>query len=109
MLHVHTRVEQSQQRIVPSKPWIVSPQAAKANTAREKAKTVKTSAASYEIVHAAQVFREPNESAESIAQIEAGMEVSVVHAQDGWLEIRSKHGRPPGFIKHETAVRVGGN
>jgi hypothetical protein len=35
--------------------------------------------------------------------------VNVVSARDGWLEIRSKNGRPPGFIKSDTAVRVGQN
>jgi hypothetical protein len=32
--------------------------------------------------------------------------VSVVNRRDGWLEIHSKHGRPPGFIRTEVAARV---
>jgi len=35
------------------------------------------------------------------------MKVSVVNSRDGWLEIQSKHGRPPRFIRRDVAARVG--
>jgi len=31
------------------------------------------------------------------------VKVNVVNGKDGWLEIHSKHGRPPGFIRRESA------
>jgi hypothetical protein len=62
------------------------------------------SGASYEVVRSTRVFSEPNESSRPLARIEAGMEINVIGARDGWLEVRSRHGRPPGFIRKDTAV-----
>jgi hypothetical protein len=35
--------------------------------------------------------------------------VNVVDSRNGWLEIRSKYGRPPGFIPKTAAIRIGQN
>jgi hypothetical protein len=59
---------------------------------------------SYEVVRSTRVFSEPKESSRPVARIEAGTEVNVVGAQDDWLEVRSRHGRPPGFIRKEAVV-----
>jgi hypothetical protein len=49
----------------------------------------------------------PTEFLPRIGDIEPGMKVSVVNSRDGcWLEIHSKHGRPPGFIRRDVAARV---
>jgi hypothetical protein len=37
------------------------------------------------------------------------MKINVVDSRDGWLEIRSKHGRPPGFVRQTAAVRIDQN
>jgi hypothetical protein len=50
------------------------------------------------------VYKEPDEKSAAVGKIEAGMEVLVVNANSGWLEIRSKHGRAPGFIRSDIAV-----
>jgi hypothetical protein len=63
----------------------------------------------FQTIRPTQVFNEPSENSALIANIGAGVKVNVVDSRDGWLEIRSKHGRPPGFIRQETAVRVGSN
>jgi hypothetical protein len=60
----------------------------------------------YELVRSAQVYSEPTESSQLVAKLESGTQVNVVSARDGWLEIRSKNGRPPGFIKSDAAARV---
>jgi transposase-like protein len=60
--------------------------------------------ASYEVVRSTRVFSQPNESSRPLSRVEAGMEINVVGARDEWLEVRSRHGRPPGFIKRDTAV-----
>ena len=60
--------------------------------------------ASYEVVRSTRVFSQPNESSRPLSRVEAGMEITVVGARDEWLEVRSRHGRPPGFIKRDTAV-----
>jgi hypothetical protein len=62
------------------------------------------SGASYEVVRSTRVFSQPNEGSRPLARIEAGMEINVIGARDGWLEVRSRHGRPPGFIRKDTAV-----
>jgi hypothetical protein len=60
--------------------------------------------ASYEVVRSTRVFSRPNESSRPLSRVEAGMEINVIGARDDWLEVRSRHGRPPGFIKKDTAV-----
>jgi len=64
---------------------------------------------SYEIVRPTRVFSAPSEHSQLVANIEPGTQVNVVDSRNGWLEIRSKHGRPPGFIQKTAAVRMGQN
>ena len=54
---------------------------------------------SYEIVQPTRVFSAPSEHSQLVANVEPGTQVNVVDSRNGWLEIRSKHGRPPGFIE----------
>jgi chromosome segregation ATPase len=63
----------------------------------------------FQTVRPAPVFSEPSENSALIAKLERGIKLNVVDSRDGWLEIRSKHGRPPGFIRQEAAVRIGSN
>ena len=60
----------------------------------------------YQITRASRVYAGPTESSQSMGEIEPGVKVSVVDSRDGWLEIHSKHGRPPGYIRSEVAARV---
>ena len=64
---------------------------------------------SYEIVQPTRVFSAPSEHSQLVANVEPGMQVNVVDSRNGWLEIRSKHGRPPGFIQKTAAIRIGQN
>jgi chromosome segregation ATPase len=63
----------------------------------------------FETVRATQVYGGPSENSPLIASIGPGMKLNVVDSSNGWLEIRSKHGRPPGFIRQEAAVKIGQN
>ena len=63
----------------------------------------------FETVLATQVYDGPSENAALVASIQAGMKVNVVNSSQGWLEIRSRYGRPPGFIRQDTAVMVAQN
>ena len=65
-------------------------------------------AGTYEVTRGTRVFAAPNEFAQQVGEIEPGLKVNVVNARDGWLEIHSKHGRPPGFIRSDAVARVGG-
>jgi hypothetical protein len=59
----------------------------------------------YTIVKPTQVFSEPNENSAFITSLDPGTQVNVVAARNGWYEIRSKTGRPPGFIRQEAGSR----
>ncbi|MGH7826937.1 MAG: hypothetical protein ACREQ7_17420 [Candidatus Binatia bacterium] len=60
----------------------------------------------FKITRPTQVYSRPSETSPLIAKLGPGMKINVVGSRDGWLEIRSKHGRPPGFVRHEAAVRI---
>ncbi|HXG53185.1 MAG TPA: hypothetical protein VNN77_17445 [candidate division Zixibacteria bacterium] len=59
----------------------------------------------YEVIRPTQVFSEPAENSQLIANIDPGTRINVVSSRNGWLEIRSRHGRPPGFVREQDAVR----
>jgi hypothetical protein len=61
----------------------------------------------YEIVRATTVHEEPVNSSRVVFLIEKGTVVSVVRSNGDWLEVRSKHGNPPGFIRRNDAMLVG--
>ena len=60
----------------------------------------------YETVRSTPVYEEPANSARMVAQITKGTQITVVDSNGGWLEIRSKHGKPPGFIRADDAMFV---
>lgn len=65
-------------------------------------------AGTYQVIQSSRVYAAPNESSRPLGDIEPGVNVNVVNTRDGWFEIHSKHGRPPGFIRREVVARVGG-
>ena len=101
-------------QVTPSESTTVSP------TVKETAKSVKASkpsglanqdssaAGTYEITQPGRVYAAPNELSQLIGEIEPGVKVNVVNTRDGWLEIHSKHGRLPGFIRRDVAARIAG-
>ena len=70
------------------------------------AKSVPRVAGTYEITRSSRVYAAPSEFSQLVGDIEPGVKVNGVNSHDGWLEIHSKHGRPPGFIRKEVAARV---
>lgn len=60
----------------------------------------------YKVIYDTSVYSEPNEHSRAVARIEAGTSVSVVNIKGDWLEIRSRHGRPPGFIRKDSAIPI---
>jgi chromosome segregation ATPase len=63
----------------------------------------------FKITRATEVYSGPTEKSALITRIEPGMKINVVDSRDGWLEIRSKYGRPPGFVREEAAVKIDQN
>ena len=85
------------------------PSKSPAKETNEKAKPVQTASnqtrltGTYEITQPSRVYAAPSEQSQLVGDIEPGVKVNVVNGKDGWLEIHSKYGRPPGFIRRESA------
>src|SRR5262245_27459273 len=58
----------------------------------------------YQTVRSTSVFEEPSASSRKVGNIANGTKVRVVGSTDDWLEVRSKQGRAPGFIRRDDAV-----
>jgi flagellar motility protein MotE (MotC chaperone) len=58
-------------------------------------------AGTYETLRQTTVYEEPTSSARPVAQISKGTEVTVVRSVGEWVEVRSKHGKPPGYIRFD--------
>ena len=61
----------------------------------------------YRVVRSTEVFRQPDTSSPAVAEIKSGMKVKVVATRGEWLQVRSLYGRPPGYIRKDTAVKTG--
>ena len=60
----------------------------------------------YETLRATKVFDGPSASARIVAGIERGVRLNVVASKGDWLEVHSRHGNPPGFIRKDDARSV---
>jgi TolA-binding protein len=58
----------------------------------------------YQTVRSTSVFEEPSAASRKVGSIPNGTKVRVVGSAGDWLEVRSKSGRPPGFIRQDDAV-----
>jgi hypothetical protein len=79
---------------------------AKLPAAKVTAKPTPRVQGAFQTVRETSVFSGPSENTAIVANIGKGTKINVVDSNDGWLEIRSKHGRPPGFIRKEAAERM---
>jgi len=102
--------------VAPPSPPVQQPQPAQPEPAQppqvtekviEKVIEKKIILGPYEVLYPTSVYTEPREDSRRVARIETGTRVNVVDVQGDWLEIRSKHGRPPGFIKKDSAMPIG--
>jgi hypothetical protein len=57
----------------------------------------------YQTLRSTTVFESPSSSSRSVANIPGGVRVSVVNTSGDWLEVHSRRGNPPGFIRREDA------
>ncbi len=60
----------------------------------------------YETRRATPVYEEPSASAKTVANIPQGTQVTVVSSSGDWLEVHSKRGNPPGFIRRDDATFI---
>lgn len=57
----------------------------------------------YETTRATSVYETPSSAARTISQIGRGTRINVINAAGNWLEVRSKHGNPPGYVRADDA------
>jgi len=69
--------------------------------------TIVVRTGAYEVRYSTFVYSDPSEDSRKITQLEEGTKVNVVGVKGDWFEIRSKHGRPPGFIRKDSVVPIG--
>jgi hypothetical protein len=60
----------------------------------------------YETRRTTSVHEEPSASAKTVASIPQGTRVTVVSSSGDWLEVHSKRGNPPGFIRRDDAAFI---
>jgi uncharacterized membrane-anchored protein YhcB (DUF1043 family) len=60
----------------------------------------------YEVIRATAVREEPSGGARRITDINKGTKINVVRTVGEWLEVRSKQGNPPGYVRLDDAVLV---
>ncbi len=88
-------------------PPPVKPKASEAKKHRpEPTRVVRTGA--YEVRYPTFVYSDPSEDSRKITRLEEGTKVNVVSGEGDWFEIRSKHGRPPGFIRKDSVIPMVG-
>jgi hypothetical protein len=60
----------------------------------------------YQTTRSTTVFESPSASSQVVANIPGGTRIDVVSANGQWLEVHSRRGNPPGFIRREDATLV---
>ncbi len=65
-----------------------------------------TEAGVYETTQATSVYEAPSQGARVVTQIGRGTRINVVNSAGDWLEVRSKHGNPPGYVRSNDARQL---
>jgi septal ring factor EnvC (AmiA/AmiB activator) len=60
----------------------------------------------YETTQATSVYENPSSAARIISQIARGTRINVISSAGDWLEVRSKHGNPPGYVRSDDARQI---
>jgi hypothetical protein len=60
----------------------------------------------YETLRTTTVYEDPSASSKVLASIAAGTRVNVVSSNGEWLEVHSRRGNPPGFIRRNDATLI---
>ena len=61
-------------------------------------------AGAYEVVRDTALLEKPSSSSREVALVQRGMIVNVVASVGDWLEVRSKYGKPTGFIRRQDVT-----
>jgi hypothetical protein len=61
----------------------------------------------YETTRATTVYQNPSSAARVVSEIAKGTRINVVSNSGGWLEVHSRRGNPPGYVRADDARYVG--
>lgn len=61
----------------------------------------------YETTRETAVYENPSSASRVISRISRGTRINVVGSSGDWLEVRSKHGNPPGYVRSDDARLIG--
>ena len=61
-------------------------------------------AGQYEVLRDTALLEKPATSSREVALVQRGMTVNVVASVGDWLEVRSKYGKPPGYIRRQDVA-----
>jgi uncharacterized protein YgiM (DUF1202 family) len=61
----------------------------------------------YETTRATSVYEGPSSASRVLSQISRGTRINVVSSAGDWLQVQSKHGNPPGYVRSDDARLVG--
>jgi hypothetical protein len=61
----------------------------------------------YETTRETSVYENPSSAARVVSRISRGTRINVVSSSGNWLEVRSKHGNPPGYVRSDDARLLG--
>ena len=106
----------TQQRLSVATRQADRPNASRSAVARRTASRAPDTAAArrtaapgiYETTQVTSVYEDPSSSSRVISQIDRGTRINVVSSAGGWLEVRSKRGNPPGYVRSDDARLIGG-
>ncbi len=62
----------------------------------------------YETIRPTSVHEDPSSASRVVSQIGGGTRINVASAAGGWLEVRSRRGNPPGYVRSDDARPIGG-
>ena len=61
----------------------------------------------YETTRETSVYTNASSASPVLSKIGRGTRINVVSSTAGWLEVRSKHGNPPGYVRSDDARPIG--
>jgi hypothetical protein len=61
----------------------------------------------YQTTRATSVYEGPSSAARVVSQISRGTRINVVSSAGDWLQVQSKHGNPPGYVRSDDAQLIG--
>jgi septal ring factor EnvC (AmiA/AmiB activator) len=61
----------------------------------------------YETTRATPVHEGPSSASRVVSQLSRGTRINVVSSGGDWLEVRSKRGNPPGYVRSDDARLIG--